>query len=46
LSSASSAVGSPRPRRTLIQAVAASCPRCCAASAAARPGWPAGRQTA
>jgi hypothetical protein len=30
--------GSPRPRRTLIQAVAASCLRCCAASAAARPG--------
>jgi len=33
-----SATGSPRPRRTLIQAVAASWPRCCAASAAARPG--------
>jgi hypothetical protein len=33
-----SAAGSPRPRRTLIQVVAASCPRCCAASAAARPG--------
>jgi hypothetical protein len=32
-----SAAGSPRPRRTLIQAVAASCPRCCAVSAAARP---------
>jgi len=28
-----------RPRRTLIRAVTASCPRCCAASAAARPSW-------
>jgi len=41
-----SAAGSPRPRRTVIQAVAASCLRCCPAGAATRPCWPAGRQTA